>query len=56
MQYDAIIAGGGPVGLFLACELRLAGSSVLLLEKNEDPSTPLKRGWMGARGLNFPSA
>lgn len=53
--YDAVIAGGGPVGLFLACELRLAGASVLLLEKNETPSTPLKSGWMGARGLNFPS-
>ncbi len=47
--------GGGPVGLFLACELRLAGVSVLLLEKNQSPSTPLKSGWMGARGLNFPS-
>src|ERR1700761_5656918 len=55
MTYDAIIAGGGPVGLFLACELRLAGVSVLLFEKNENPSTPLKNGWMGARGLNFPS-
>ena len=53
--YDVFIAGGGPVGLFLACELRLAGASVLLLEKNETPSTPLKSGWMGARGLNFPS-
>jgi 2-polyprenyl-6-methoxyphenol hydroxylase-like FAD-dependent oxidoreductase len=56
MTYDALIAGGGPVGLFLACELRLAGASVLLLEKNENPVTPLKTGWMGARGLNFPSA
>ncbi len=56
MTYDVIIAGGGPVGLFLACELRLAGASVLLLEKNESPTTPLKSGWMGARGLNFPSA
>jgi 2-polyprenyl-6-methoxyphenol hydroxylase-like FAD-dependent oxidoreductase len=55
MTYDVLIAGGGPVGLFLACELRLAGVSVLLLEKNESPSTPLKSGWMGARGLNFPS-
>jgi 2-polyprenyl-6-methoxyphenol hydroxylase-like FAD-dependent oxidoreductase len=53
--YDVLIAGGGPVGLFLACELRLAGASVLLLEKNVTPSTPLKSGWMGARGLNFPS-
>jgi 2-polyprenyl-6-methoxyphenol hydroxylase-like FAD-dependent oxidoreductase len=55
MTYDVLIAGGGPVGLFLACELRLAGASVLLLEKNESSSTPLKSGWMGARGLNFPS-
>lgn len=53
--YDVVIAGGGPVGLFMACELRLAGVSVLLLEKNLEPSTPLKSGWMGARGLNFPS-
>jgi 2-polyprenyl-6-methoxyphenol hydroxylase-like FAD-dependent oxidoreductase len=55
VTYDVLIAGGGPVGLFLACELRLAGASVLLLEKNESPSMPLKSGWMGARGLNFPS-
>lgn len=55
MAYDVVVAGGGPVGLFLACELSLAGVSVLLLEKNENPDTELKRGWMGARGLNFPS-
>jgi len=55
MTYDAIIAGGGPVGLFLACELGLAGCSVLVLEKMEDPQSPLKAGWMGMRGLNFPS-
>lgn len=55
MTYDVLIAGGGPVGLFLACELRLAGASVLLLEKNESPSTALKSGWMGTRGLNSPS-
>jgi 2-polyprenyl-6-methoxyphenol hydroxylase-like FAD-dependent oxidoreductase len=55
MTYDVLIAGGGPVGLFLACELRIAGASVLLLEKNQNSSTPLKSGWMGARGLNFPS-
>jgi 2-polyprenyl-6-methoxyphenol hydroxylase-like FAD-dependent oxidoreductase len=55
MTYDVVIAGAGPVGLFLACELGLAGASILLLEKNDNPITPLKNGWMGARGLNFPS-
>lgn len=55
MIYDVVIAGGGPVGLFLACELRLAGISVLLLERMEDPRSPLKAGWMGMRALNFPS-
>src|SRR5580704_15367495 len=42
MAYDVIIAGAGPVGLFLACELRLAKLSVLVLEAQEDPSSPLK--------------
>jgi 2-polyprenyl-6-methoxyphenol hydroxylase-like FAD-dependent oxidoreductase len=55
MVYDVVIAGGGPVGSFLACELRLAGVTVLVLERMEDPHSPLKAGWMGMRGLNFPS-
>jgi 2-polyprenyl-6-methoxyphenol hydroxylase-like FAD-dependent oxidoreductase len=55
MSYDVVIAGGGPVGLFLACELQLAGASVIVLERMEDARSPLKEGWMGMRGLNFPS-
>src|SRR5580692_2825821 len=55
MVYDVVIAGGGPVGLFLACELGLAGTSVLVLERMEDPRSPLKESWMGMLGLNFPS-
>ncbi|MBV9747676.1 MAG: FAD-dependent monooxygenase, partial [Acetobacteraceae bacterium] len=52
---DVLIAGAGPVGLFLACELRLAGASVLVLEKAEDPHSPLKRLPFGLRGLTAPS-
>ena len=53
--YDVIIAGAGPVGLFLACELALAKCSVLILEKAENPHTPLKRLPFGMRGLSAPS-
>jgi 2-polyprenyl-6-methoxyphenol hydroxylase-like FAD-dependent oxidoreductase len=33
VEYDVAICGGGPVGLTLACELRLAGARVLVLEQ-----------------------
>jgi 2-polyprenyl-6-methoxyphenol hydroxylase-like FAD-dependent oxidoreductase len=55
MVYDVVIAGAGPVGLFLACELRLAGIAVLVLERMEDPHSPLKDSALGMRGLNLPS-
>jgi 2-polyprenyl-6-methoxyphenol hydroxylase-like FAD-dependent oxidoreductase len=50
--HDVIIAGAGPVGLFLACELALANCSVLILEKAENPHSPLKQFPFGIRGLN----
>ncbi|MCG2627766.1 FAD-dependent monooxygenase [Bradyrhizobium sp. WYCCWR 13023] len=50
--YDVIIAGAGPVGLFLACELRLAGRSVLVLEQAQDPHSALKQLPFGLRGLS----
>jgi len=53
--HDVVIAGAGPVGLFLACELRLAGLSVLVLEQAEDPHSPLKRLPFGMRGLSAPT-
>lgn len=53
--YDVVIAGAGPVGLFLACELRLAGVSVLVLEQAQDPDSPLKRLPFGMRGLSAPT-
>ncbi len=53
--YDVVIAGAGPVGLFLACELRLADVSVLVLEQAKDPRSPLKRLPFGMRGLSVPT-
>src|SRR3569833_124667 len=53
--YDVVIAGAGPVGLFLACELGLAVLSVLVLEQAEDPQSPLKRLPFGLRGLAVPT-
>jgi 2-polyprenyl-6-methoxyphenol hydroxylase-like FAD-dependent oxidoreductase len=53
--HDVIIAGAGPVGLFLACELALANCSVLILEKAENPHSPLKQLPFGIRGLSAPT-
>ncbi|SMC27914.1 2-polyprenyl-6-methoxyphenol hydroxylase [Andreprevotia lacus DSM 23236] len=53
--HDVIIAGAGPVGLLLACELCLQGVAVLVLERATDPHTPLKALPFGLRGLTVPS-
>ena len=53
--HDVLIAGAGPVGLFLACELALAKCSVLVLDKAENPHSPLKQLPFGIRGLSAPT-
>jgi 2-polyprenyl-6-methoxyphenol hydroxylase-like FAD-dependent oxidoreductase len=50
--HDVIVSGAGPVGLLLACELALANCSVLILEKAENPQSPLKQLPFGIRGLS----
>ncbi|WP_371493652.1 FAD-dependent monooxygenase [Kitasatospora sp. NBC_00374] len=55
-MHDVIVAGGGPVGLFLAGELALAGCSVLVLERDQGLSSPLNTLPLGMRGLNAGSA
>jgi len=53
--HDVIIAGAGPVGLLLACELRLAHLSVLVLEQAGAMHSPLKEPPFGIRGLSIPT-
>jgi pentachlorophenol monooxygenase len=50
--HDVVIAGAGPVGLFLSCELALAGLDVLIVERAESPQTPLKLPPLGMRGIS----
>ncbi len=50
--HDVVIAGAGPVGLFLACELALARLDVLVLEQATSPDAPLKAPPLGTRGLS----
>ncbi|GAA4624240.1 FAD-dependent monooxygenase [Actinoallomurus vinaceus] len=51
-MHDVVIVGAGPVGLFLACELGLAGCSVLVLEREPEPRSPWKAEPLGMRGLS----
>ncbi|WP_381564448.1 FAD-dependent monooxygenase [Streptomyces eurythermus] len=43
-DYDVVVAGAGPVGLFLACELRLGGARVLVLERRTEVDETIKAG------------
>nr|5XGV_A Chain A, PyrE3 [Streptomyces rugosporus]5XGV_B Chain B, PyrE3 [Streptomyces rugosporus] len=43
-----IIAGGGPVGLMLACELGLAGVDTVVLERHDAPREPSRGGAINA--------
>ncbi|MGW1641716.1 FAD-dependent monooxygenase [Streptomyces lavendulae] len=54
-MYDVMIVGAGPVGLALACELGLAGCSVLVLERESAPGSPLRAAPLGRRGLSAAS-
>jgi 2-polyprenyl-6-methoxyphenol hydroxylase-like FAD-dependent oxidoreductase len=50
---DVIIAGAGPTGLMLACELRLAGVNVLVLERLAERNGESRAGGLHARSLEL---
>ncbi|MFI9505538.1 FAD-dependent oxidoreductase [Nocardia sp. NPDC052566] len=54
-EFDVVIVGAGPVGLFLACELGLAGCTVLVLERDAEHGSQWRRAPLGMRGLSAAS-
>lgn len=50
---DVLIAGAGPAGLLLACELRLAGVAVTLLERHARPPGHCRSFTLNARSLDL---
>ncbi|QIS20164.1 FAD-dependent oxidoreductase [Nocardia terpenica] len=54
-EFDVVIVGAGPVGLFLACEVALAGCAVLVLEREPEQLSPWRAEPLGMRGLNAAS-
>ncbi|QNP73015.1 FAD-dependent monooxygenase [Streptomyces roseirectus] len=50
-DFDVVIAGAGPTGLLLSCELRLGGVKVLVVERREEVDETVK-----AMSVNTPSA
>ncbi|MFF7943296.1 FAD-dependent oxidoreductase [Nocardia gamkensis] len=48
---EVVVVGAGPVGLMLACELRLGGVDVLVVERLAEPDRTIKAG-----AINVPTA
>ena len=56
MIHDVVIAGGGPVGLLLACELRFAEIYVVVLEQNMKLLRPCRGALVNQSQRHFSKA
>ncbi|MEZ2391525.1 rifampin monooxygenase [bacterium RCC_150] len=52
-MFDVIISGGGPVGMMLACELRLQQVDVVVLEKDVEPSPAARSLGLHTRSIEI---
>src|SRR4051812_40062539 len=49
-QFEVVVVGAGPTGLFLAAELSLYGCAVLVVERLAQPDPTIKAGGVGVLG------
>ena len=50
-RFDVIVVGAGPVGLWVACELKLAGIEVAVIERRAEPTTQSRALTIHGRSL-----
>lgn len=50
-RFDVIVAGAGPVGLWIGCELKLAGIDVAVIERRSEPTAQSRALTIHGRSL-----
>ncbi|GGU17087.1 FAD-dependent monooxygenase [Streptomyces lateritius] len=53
LSTDVLVVGAGPAGLMLACELRLGGAEVLVLDQRPGPTTESRASTLHARTMEI---